>query len=448
MARSVAAGGQGRKDRLDGTGSSQDKTETGFRLLKIPNLRWLWIGQAISQIGEGLNKVALLYLVFNLTGSTLKMTVIGVLQTLPPLMLGPLLGVYVDRFSKKWIMMGADVLRAGLALIIPILYAGGALTLPRVYLVVFAMAVIATVFGPALSATVPLIVEREQLTAANALVASTAMIGMLVGPAISGLGIATVGMQLVLYASSATFVLSVLSLSRLRLKQGRAEKKAARKRGGFLKDLKEGLHFVFVERRTIAGFVVTALCYSLASSAFVFLLPVFADRVLHVGAMMLGWLWSSYGAGMVIVSVALACSKQMSATVRLLLITTAMVVGGVASFLLAGTAQAMLSMALVALIGAALALFTPVVWGMLQEMTPEKLRGRMFSIFNTGAMSASMIGMVAFGWVTDRLGPETSLLGMAAIFWLTAGASVLLWKFGDLSQVKSGAAAGSAGLAC
>jgi MFS family permease len=93
---------------------------------------------------------------------------------------------------------------------------------------------------------------------------------------------------------------------------------------------------------------------------------------------------------------------------------------------------------LVAIVGAGLAAFTPIVWGMLQEMTPEHLRGRIFSIFNTGAMSASMIGMVAFGWTTDRLGPQVSLFGMAIIFWVTAAASFLLWKFGDLTHVQSG----------
>ena len=416
----------------------QEKAKTGWRLLKSRDLRWLWISQAISQIGEGLNKVALLYLVYNLTNSTLMTTVIGVLQTLPPLILGPVLGVYIDRFPKKWIMMGVDALRAGLALIIPLLYAAGALTLPRVYVVVFFMAVVSTVFGPALSATVPLIVDRVQLTAANALVASTAMIGMLVGPAVSGLGIATVGMQVVLYVSSATFMLSVLSLSRLHLKQPTSQQAGQQTRGSFLKDLKEGLHFVFVQRRTIAGFILSALCYSLASSAFVFLLPVFAEKVLHVGAMMLGWLWSAYGAGMVAVSIALACSKQRSATTRLLFIAGAMVTGGVASFVLAGMTQPLIAIGLVAIIGAGLAAFTPIVWGMLQEMAPENLRGRIFSIFNTGAMSASMIGMVAFGWTTDRLGPQVSLFGMAVIFWLTATAALLLWKFGDLSHVKSG----------
>jgi MFS transporter, DHA3 family, macrolide efflux protein len=221
------------KKQLNAKASRQEKTETGWRLLKLRDLRWLWTSQAISQIGEGLNKVALLYLVYNLTNSTLMTTVIGVLQTLPPLILGPVLGVYIDRFPKKWIMMGADTLRAGLALIIPMLYGAGMLTLPRVYVVVFFMAVVSTVFSPALSATVPLIVDRAQLTAANALVASTAMIGMLVGPAVSGLGIATVGMQAVLYASSATFVLSVLSLSRLHLKQPTSQQAGKQTGGSF-----------------------------------------------------------------------------------------------------------------------------------------------------------------------------------------------------------------------
>lgn len=409
-------------------------TATGWSLLKIRDLRWLWTAQAISQIGEGLNKVALLYLVYHLTQSTLKMTVIGVLETLPPLIVGPLLGVYVDRFPKKRIMMAVDGTRAGLALIIPLLYAADALALTTLYVVVFVMALVGTVFGPALSATIPLIVERNQFTAANALVGMTAMMGMLVGPAVSGLGIATVGIQVVLYVSSGTFLLSVLSLSRLRLTGRQSQASQRRSRNTFSNELKEGLRYVFLKRQTIAGIVLTALCYSLASSAFVFLLPVLADKVLQVGAMMLGWLWSAYGAGMVLISIALAAGKQRVASTRVLFITGAMLIGGAASFILAATAAPLLSIALVAIIGAGLAAFTPIVWGLLQEMTPETLRGRIFAIFNTAAMSASMIGMVLFGWVTDRVGPQTSLLGMGVILWVTATASVLLWKFGDLKQ--------------
>jgi len=64
------------------------------QLLTTRDFGWLWAGQVISQIGDNLTKVALLWFVYQLTGSALKMTVIGVLQTVPPLLLGPIAGVY------------------------------------------------------------------------------------------------------------------------------------------------------------------------------------------------------------------------------------------------------------------------------------------------------------------------------------------------------------------
>ena len=116
--------------------------------------------------------------------------------------------------------------------------------------------------------------------------------------------------------SSATFLLSVLSLSRLHLKQT-AKQQGSTHQGSFFNDLREGLRFIFVKKRTVAGLVAAALSYSLAVSAFVFLLPMFAEKVLRVNALMLAWLWSGYGAGMLIVSLALACMKQYTPTIRL-----------------------------------------------------------------------------------------------------------------------------------
>jgi MFS transporter, DHA3 family, macrolide efflux protein len=191
-----------------------------------------------------------------------------------------------------------------------------------------------------------------------------------------------------------------------------------------------------VERRTIAGFVLTALCYSLAASAFVFLLPVFANNVLKAGPTVLGALWSSYGAGMVLVSASLAFVRQRGPAQRLLLVIVALAAGGVASFLLAGATSSIAAILLVAVVGAGLAAFTPVVWSLLQEMTPDHIRGRVFGIFNTGAMAASMIGMVGFGWATDALGPRPSLLGMSTILWASGMALLLLRQFGDIQPAQ------------
>src|SRR4030081_3778756 len=88
-------------------------------LLKTRDFGLLWTGQVVSQIGDGMHKVALLWFVYMLTGSALKMTIVGVLQTIPPLVWGSVVGVYLDRSSKKSVMIWVDAIRALLVLLIP-----------------------------------------------------------------------------------------------------------------------------------------------------------------------------------------------------------------------------------------------------------------------------------------------------------------------------------------
>ena len=401
-----------------------EETQNGSRwwdLLKTRDFGLLFAGQTISQIGDSLNKVALLWFVYELTGSALKMTVIGLLQTLPPLVMGPLIGVYLDRFHKKPVMITVDLLRTVLILLIPLLYLVEALTLDRLYILVFANAIVSTVFGPALASAVPLITPKDRLVAANALMQSTANIGLLVGPAVSGLGIALIGAQNVLYVDAATFLLSAICLMPIRTREklhpdlrskGWTEDVGA--------DLLAGFRFVFVEQKTVLLLMLTATLYSVGISAFVFLLPVFAKDVLAVGPIQLGWLWSALGVGMLIASFGLASIAQGDFSRRLHLISLALAVGGLAVGTLRFLEAPLAAGLVIAMIGVSAAMFTPLVWTTLQELTPAPLLGRVFTSFATGGMAASMAGMAGFGWATDRLGPGVSLGGISFILLITA----------------------------
>src|SRR5215467_14845109 len=97
-------------------------TRSGWELLRTRNFGLLFSGQVISQIGDSMNKVALLWFVYELTGSAFKMTVVGLLQTIPPLVFGPLIGVYLDRMKKKPVLIWVDLIRTGLVALIPLLY--------------------------------------------------------------------------------------------------------------------------------------------------------------------------------------------------------------------------------------------------------------------------------------------------------------------------------------
>src|SRR4051812_42506081 len=89
---------------------STDSESRGWRLIRTRDFGLLWWGQVTSQIGEGLNKVALLWFVYELTGSAMMIAMVGMLQTIPPLVFGPIIGVYLDRLRKKPVMVWVDLI--------------------------------------------------------------------------------------------------------------------------------------------------------------------------------------------------------------------------------------------------------------------------------------------------------------------------------------------------
>jgi DHA3 family macrolide efflux protein-like MFS transporter len=390
----------------------------GWHLLGTRDFGFLWSGQLISQIGDGLNKVVLLWFVYQLTGSALKMTAIGLLQTIPALLLAPLIGVYLDRMQKKRFMIRIDVGRAVLVLLIPVLHGMGVLTLNKIYVLVFLTAVASTAFGPALSAAVPQIVGRSQLTAANALMQSGVNMAVLVGPALSGIGIAMIGEQNVLFINAAAYLLSAFCLMPVRIRATAFSPENHSQ--SVVSDMLVGFRFVFIQHRIILFLMITVALFNLSWSGFLFLLPVVAERVLGVGPLELGWLWSFLGVGMLAATAWLACVEQGDRRYKLRLIAGSMAVGGVAVWGLRLFNNAFMAAPLIVIIGGCIALVTPVVWALLQEMTPQDMLARVFTTFSTGGMAAAMAGMVGFGWAMDRLGSGVTLLGLGILLLGTA----------------------------
>jgi MFS family permease len=415
----------------------EGRAGSGWELLRTKNFGLLFSGQVISQIGDGMNKVALLWFVYELTGSAFKMAIIGLLQTIPPLVFGPLIGVYLDRMKKKPVLIWVDLIRTGLVLLIPLLYTMGALTLERLYVLVFATSIVSTVFGPALASAVPLLAPRAQRTAAYALIQGTTNIGLLIGPVVSGVGIAMIGAQNVLYFDAATFLVSALCLMPIRLQETLCVSVRSVDKPTILQDLVVGFRFVFLQHRTVLLLMLTATLFSFGASAFIFLLPVFATQHLDASPVELGWLWSSLGIGMLAASFWLAWIKQGDLQNRLLLISAAMAVGAVAVCTLGMLQAPVMAAALIIVFGGSTAVFTPIVWAMLQELTPEHLLGRVFTTFSTGAMAAAMAGMAGFGWATDVIGPSASLIGIGVLLLGTAAVAAAFSRRQPFKTVAS-----------
>ena len=400
---------------------SPNKDGRGWRLVKTRDFGLLWWGQVTSQVGEGLNKMALLWFVYELTGSAMMLAMVGLIQTIPPLVFGPIIGVYLDRFPKKQVMVWVDLIRTLLTLLIPALYGWGVLSLEGLFILIFLTSVVSTVFGPALSSAVPSLVRRSELVSANALIQGTNNIGMLLGPAVSGILIALIGAQHVLYVNSVTFLISALCLIPIRSNETlRQTQKASTPSGSLLSDLSVGFRFVFRDRSTVFLLVIISALYNLGASAFIFVLPVYATELLHMGPVQLGWLWSALGIGMLMASSWLALNPKNDVQSRMNILVGGTTMGGMAVCTLGLLESPLIAAGLVTLVGAGAAVLNPVVWALLQESTPSHLMGRVFTTFSTGSMAAAMVGMSGFGWVADAIGPAASLIGLGLVLLLTA----------------------------
>ena len=187
-------------------------------------------------------------------------------------------------------------------------------------------------------------------------------------------------------------------------------------------DMMVGFRFVFLQHRVVFSLMITAVLYNLAISAFVFLLPVVAKELLQVGPMELGWLWSALGIGMLAASIWLARMPQGTFQERIGKIGRSLTIGGLAvcALGLIQTPVLFSTFFLIVIIGGSTSLFYPVVWAMLQEVTPEHMLGRVFTTFSVGGMASAMVGMAGFGWAADTLGPAVSLIGIGLLLLLTA----------------------------
>ncbi|MEP6933828.1 MAG: MFS transporter, partial [Nitrospirota bacterium] len=329
--------------------------------------------------------------------------------------------VYVDRLPKKFFLIGSNVFRAVLMGIIPCAVATDTFTVDLLYVLVLFDAVAMAAFSPALTSSVPLVVPRAQFTAANALLQSTTSLGIIFGPAVSGIGIALFGSQEVLCLNGVTYFVAALCLGLVRL--GAMQPAAAEPKitdGSAWKDFIEGLAFVVTKQRIILLLIMTAGCYGFGASALSTLFPVFARKLLGLGPVEVGYLWSSLGIGLLLMSLMLLWYTEWTLADRVKIIFWTSGMSGLALVALVWIKDLYLVSLLMIVIGGGMGAFTPIAWGMVQELTPRMMVGRVLGLYGTGAMTAAITGISIFGQVTERFGETTGIAGIGTIFLLTA----------------------------
>jgi len=381
----------------------------------------VWWGQVVSQIGDGVSKLALLWFVYSVTGSPLKTSVIGLLQTVPAIVLSPFIGVAVDRLPKKALLIVSDLVRALVLGLIPCWMSTDTFTVSYLYVLVTLHAVATAVFGPALTAAIPALVTPSQYTSANALLQSTTSLGIILGPALSGLGIAALSSQEVLCLNAATYVVAAACFVPIRFVRPTLHLVKTPAVRSMVHDVVDGFRYVMSGQPTFLWLTGTAALYTFATSAFTTLFPVFGRKLLQLGPVEVGYLWSMLGVGLLATSLGLTAVSAWSMRRRTKIITGASALSGAALIAIVWATQPMLAALLLGLLGAGIGVLTPIAWGVLQELTPPHLLGRALGFYTMGAMAAAMGGISFFGWVTGQFGEAPALVAIGVVMFGTAG---------------------------
>ena len=362
-----------------------------------------------------------------MTGSSLVTSTVFLLGLLPGLVVGPLVGVLVDRWDRRRTLVTVSLAQA--VLLLPLLAIRGHQQLWIVYAVTAVEAALGHLFQPAKNAQVPALVPAEQLVAANSLTGLTDNLARLVGGPMGGIILRLGGLQGVVLCDAASFLIAALLLARGPSRAGTQAPAAGAAAAdpvaggptaaGLLGQWLAGLGLIRRDRRLGGALAVIAVS-SVAQGIFVVLFVVFVIRVLHGGASEVGLLRGVQAIGALIGGMLLAPLGQRLAPRRLA--GAAMLAFGLVDLAIWNgpslTTQQGLYVGLFIAAGIPGIAAVTGLASLVQANTPDQFRGRIFSAYFTVSDGFQALGMLLAGLLADPIGLLPVLNGQAALYLL------------------------------
>jgi MFS family permease len=395
-----------------------------FAALAIPNYRRYISGQSVSLIGTWMQMAAQSWLVLALTHSATTLGVIVALQTIPVLLLGPYGGVIADRVDKRRLMVILQAAMGAQALILGLLTVTGAVKLWEIGVLALLLGLNNAFENPARQSFMLEMVGPESLRNAVSLNSVLVNVARVIGPAVAGVLIATVGEGVCFLVNAASFVAVVASLATLDRTAIHPSPPSGREPG----QLREGLTYIRRTPELAVPLMMMALAGCLAYE-FQVTLPVMASQGLHVGATGFGFMTSAMGVGAVLGGLVVA-TKGKTGLPPLIAAATAF---GVVLLLASLAPSLPLELFALALAGGASISFMSTGNSTLQLTAAPSMRGRVMSLWFVAFQGSTPIGGPMIGWVMAEFGARAglgvggvtcllvALLGLAVLRRLSSG---------------------------
>jgi len=396
------------------------RTERAYRALRHREFRLLWGAELLSSTGTQVQRVAIAWHVFQLTGDPLQLGLLGLCRFLPILLFGLAGGVVADRHDRRRTLFLSQVVLGLLSAGLAWATAAGEVGLPAIYAVTALSATFGIVAGPTRQALVPMLVPRAELTGAITMNILAGEVASVSGPALGGLLIASVGLEAAYALDAVSFGIVAVAVLRVRTTGAVAPATV----GGLAAAL-EGLRFL---RRSPILLGVMGLDF-LATffGASTVLMPIFASEILGGGAEKLGMLLAASAAGAVVGGAVMSGLPAPARPGRGVLVAVALYGGCILGFGL--SRELWLSLAFLAGSGAADAVSMALRHALRTLVTPDALRGRIAAAHTTFAAGGPQLGEFEAGIAASlvgagpavALGGAGTLLAAAAVAWRVPG---------------------------
>jgi MFS family permease len=377
-----------------------------FASLAHRHFRRYWIGLFVSNIGNWMQSVAQGWLVFEISGSPFTLGAVAFAGSIPTLLLAPLAGVTADRHDRRKVLIATQTLQLLCALTLAAGTFFGFVTIPLVAAVALANGTANAFTTPSHQALFLDLVGRDDLMNAISLNSMQFNLSRIVGPAVAGFVIAEV-------SESACFLANAVSFAGILIPLATMPKLARRTRAdrSAFAEILLGLRFARRDE-VIAPLLLLSAAVAIFGAPTVTLAPMYARLLLSTGAQGLGGMLTAVGAGAVVTALVMARRGDAPRKGRDLQIAAAAFALSILLFAYAPSYTAALFC--LAILGGAMMAFSSLVNTLLQKRAPDRIRGRVLSLYALAWLGLLPIGNLAAGAVAERFGVRPTLLSGAA----------------------------------
>lgn len=381
-----------------------------FIALKHKNFRYYWIGMCISLIGTWMQNIAQPWLAYTLTNSPFLLSLIGIVQFTPMLILSLFAGVIIDKFSKKKILIFTQSASLIITLILAILVWTGRVQYWHILIMATALGLVNTIDMPSRQSIIIELVGKEDLMNAIALNSMVFNLARIIGPAIAGIVMGYTGIAVCFFVNAISFGAVVMSLFYIKLND--AERKVKKSNENVMEEIKDGLKYIYHKKILLNTILILTIIGTFVPN-FNVLVPVFAKEILNQNEAGFGILMSFMGFGsflgaMFIAAFSKSGPKKIAVYVVPLIVAVSLIITGYTNvYLLTGI--------FLAITGFFFISFTSSANSTLQLNSSNEYRGRVMSVYTLVFSGSTPIGNFYAGMFAEHFNARIGFVACGVI---------------------------------